>query len=92
MTGHQGEGCRTPEKRSYSTRAEAAYALRNSPHLAGGQVYKCNRRNCGKWHVTSQETTRRRNGTGKGRATGSLAEDKRLHDMFKDLKNAGPES
>ena len=83
MTGHDGEPCPTPEKRAYDTKDAAAYALRNTPVIERGLIYRCNRRRCGKWHVTSQELTR--NGR-HGKAAGTLAGNARLHEMFKEIK------
>ncbi len=77
--------CRTPGKRLYKTQSDARFALRNqrsTGNIEQGRVYFCNA--CRGYHITSQE--RKRNDS-HGKATGTLADNRQLHEVFRRLRD-----
>ena len=72
--------CRTPDKRVYASKAEADFVRRSQPSLRYGHPYWCKAHKG--WHLTSQEQTPRGR---HGRASGSLAANERLHELFYEI-------
>jgi hypothetical protein len=68
--------------RQKMTQGPRSCKRRSTGNIEHGRIYYCNA--CGGHHITSQELKRNKR---HGKATGTLAENRQLHEVFRRLRD-----